>query len=205
MKMTTMVLVLLLAGGMVSGQVINEPTDQLPEIVIQEETEPQKSLTPKEIVKEANRIFETKDKTNAERAHLVRAYLKSLDIHWLDIDLTKQRLECWEKDKKISSMPISSGKGKMYSLNAGPRGKKTSHNHIGIFMIYLKSYKHLSKLFKVWMYHNLFFHEGHAIHDCRRANMHRLGHPDSHGCVRTPSKQNPYNWAKISDIVFCHE
>lgn len=173
------------------------------EVIVQDQSDSQKLLTSDEIVKEANKLFETKDKTPAEKAHLVRAYLKSLEIHWIDVDLAKQHLECWEKNKSIKSMSISAARGKTYLNSVEPKGK-VAHNHQGVFQIYLRQRKHWSKEYEVWMYHNSFFHNGHVIHDCRRENFRMLGKPASHGCVRTPPKQNPYSWTKIGDIVFCH-
>lgn len=52
----------------------------------------------------------------------------------------------------------------------------------GVYKVYMRSRKHWSKLYEVWMPHSLFFHRGYALH---ATNMiKQLGRPASHGCVR---------------------
>jgi hypothetical protein len=137
--------------------------------------------------------------------HNTRAFLKSQPVRWMDVNYATQRMEKWENGKLLGIIPIS-GAMNCLTLPAGvqPKGDKTPHNHTGVFTVLTHQLKEYSEEHHVWMHHFMRFWGGHGIHDCHKGDEDKIGEPASNGCVRTLPEQNPWPWAKVGDIIFCH-
>lgn len=98
---------------------------------------------------------------------------------WIEVSIDQQKLRAWEGNKLVMEFPISSGK-----WAATPKGT---------FNIWYKTrsqaMKGGSKDLGTYYYlpnvpHNMFFHQGFAIHGAYWHN--NFGQPMSHGCVNAP-------------------
>lgn len=98
---------------------------------------------------------------------------------WIEVSLDDQKLRAWEGNTLVMEFPISSGKW-------APTPK-------GTFNIWYKTRSQAmtggSKDLGTYYYlpnvpHNMFFHQGFAIHGAYWHN--NFGQPMSHGCVNSP-------------------
>lgn len=98
---------------------------------------------------------------------------------WIEISLSEQRLKAWEGNRIVMEFPISSGKW-------APTPKGTFHVW---YKTRSQAMKGGSKALGTYYYlpnvpHNMFFHQGYAIHGAYWHN--NFGQPMSHGCVNSP-------------------
>jgi len=109
---------------------------------------------------------------------------------WIEVSLPDQRLRAWEGSRLVMEFPISGGKW-------GPTPKGTFH-------IWYKTRSQKmsggSKELGTYYYlpnvpHNMFFHQGYAIHGAYWHN--NFGQPMSHGCVNEPlaNAAQIFEWA----------
>ncbi|MEH1785053.1 L,D-transpeptidase [Nostoc sp.] len=115
--------------------------------------------------------------------------------HWIEIDLSEQRLRAWEGNKLVNSYRISGG-------------KRSTPTPIGRFRINSKYRTHRmrGRDYNIPdVPYTMYFYRGYAIHG---AYWHkRFGTPVSHGCVNLPVKQahDLYNWASTGTLVVVHK
>lgn len=117
--------------------------------------------------------------------------LRQSNSRWIDIDLSRQRLNAWEGDTLVFSAAVSTGRS----------GEPTP---AGVFAVQ-------SKVEKAWMQgenydvpnvpYAMFYSGNYAIHG---AYWHeQFGSPVSSGCINLPIDQAAwlYNWADVGTPV----
>lgn len=109
---------------------------------------------------------------------------------WIEVATSEQKLKAWEGNKLVMEYPISSGKW-------APTPKGTFHIW---YKTRSQAMKGGSKALGTYYYlpnvpHNMFFHQGYAIHGAYWHN--NFGQPMSHGCVNEPLAQASaiFEWA----------
>ena len=109
---------------------------------------------------------------------------------WIEVSLDEQKLKAWEGNKLVMEFPISSGK-----WSPTPKGTfniwyKTKNQAMSGGSKELGTYYYLPNV-----PHNMFFHQGYAIHGAYWHN--NFGQPMSHGCVNSPlSSVGPlFDWS----------
>jgi lipoprotein-anchoring transpeptidase ErfK/SrfK len=120
--------------------------------------------------------------------------LKDSEEHWLEIDLTEQRLIAWEGKQPVYAVIISTG-------------KKNTPTPPGIFTI---QSKHRQGRMRGADYdipdvpYVMYYHKGYAIHG---AYWHKnFGVPVSHGCtnVAVDHAEWLFNWTSLATPVIIH-
>lgn len=121
--------------------------------------------------------------------------LKQSNRHWIEIDLSEQRLFAWEGKKTALTTMVSTGK----AINP---------THPGIYIIQRKYPKDrmrgadydIADVPSV-----LYFDRGYALHGAYWHN--NFGTPVSHGCVNLPINDARwlFDWTKIGTTVIIHD
>jgi len=119
---------------------------------------------------------------------------------YIEVDISDQRLYCWENGQLVGNFLVSTGKPSMPTP-------------LGQFSILSKSRLAYSKRYRLYMpYWNQFTTAGHGIHELpywpggRREGSNHLGRRVSHGCIRLGigPAEFVYNWAPVGTPVIIH-
>ncbi len=115
--------------------------------------------------------------------------------HWIEIDLSEQKLYGWEGEKLVYDFEISTG-------------KKSTPTPTGKFLIGAK-YRYNRMRGSDYdipdVPYAMYFYKGYAIHG---AYWHdKFGTPVSHGCVnlQVEDARKLYNWSALGTLVVVHE
>ncbi|MGH2830913.1 MAG: L,D-transpeptidase [Actinomycetota bacterium] len=119
----------------------------------------------------------------------------------IEISIATQRLTAWRDGKIVHQFKVSTARP---GYNT-PRGR---------FEVLNKAQRWYSRQWQVWMPDALRFHGSYFIHALPyapsapnvRFGAHRLGRPDSHGCVRVgiANAKVLYDWASVGTPVWVH-
>lgn len=120
--------------------------------------------------------------------------LKASEKHWIEINLSSQRLFAWNGSKQAYAVIVSTG-------------KKATPTPTGIFSI--KSKRRLDRM-RGEDYdlpdvpYVMYFHQGYAIHGTYWHK--RFGTPVSHGCINLAVDRAKwlFNWSEIGTPVIIH-
>lgn len=109
---------------------------------------------------------------------------------WIDVSLDEQRLRAYEGYRLVMEFPISSGLWAPTPKGTFSIWYKTRNQTMSGGSKELGTYYYLPNV-----PHNMFFHQGYAIHGAYWHN--NFGHPMSHGCVNSPlaSVAQLFEWA----------
>jgi lipoprotein-anchoring transpeptidase ErfK/SrfK len=115
-------------------------------------------------------------------------------IHWIDVNLSQQRLYAYAGDTVVASFLVSTGVSQFPTVT-------------GQYNIYIKL---LSTVMAGDGYYlpnvpyTMYFYKGYGIHGTYWHN--NFGHPMSHGCVNmyTPDAEWVFNWASVGTLVNVH-
>ena len=109
---------------------------------------------------------------------------------WIDVSLDEQRLRAYEGNTLVIEFPISSGLWAPTPKGSFNIWYKTRNQTMSGGSKDLGTYYYLPNV-----PHNMFFHQGYAIHGAYWHN--NFGHPMSHGCVNSPlaSVAQLFDWA----------
>ncbi len=115
--------------------------------------------------------------------------------HWIEVDLSRQRLIAWEGGKPTYTVPISSG-------------KHSTPTHTGTFAVQTKyrSTRMQGRDYKVPdVPYAMYYSGSYAIHGAYWHNQ--FGTPVSHGCVNTPigAARKLFHWASVGTSVVVHD
>jgi lipoprotein-anchoring transpeptidase ErfK/SrfK len=121
--------------------------------------------------------------------------LKASEKHWIEINLSSQRLFAWNGSKQAYAVIVSTG-------------KKATPTPTGIFSI--KSKRRLDRM-RGEDYdlpdvpYVMYFHQGYAIHGTYWHK--RFGTPVSHGCINLAVDRAKwlFDWSEIGTPVIIHE
>lgn len=135
--------------------------------------------------------------TNTAKPYAAQAYPKNssdLSGHWIDVDLSEQRLYAYDGDTLVSSFLISSG------VAAHP-------TVTGTFAVYVK-YRYTDMrgpgYYLPDVPYTMYFYQGYGIHGTYWHN--NFGTPMSHGCVNmlTSDAEWVFNFSKVGTPVIVH-
>jgi hypothetical protein len=109
---------------------------------------------------------------------------------WIEVSLKTQTLRAWEGNKLVMEYKISSGKWSPTPTGTYSIWYKTRYQKMSGGSRELGTYYYLPNV-----PHNMFFHQGYAIHGAYWHN--NFGIPMSHGCVNEPLAQAAqlFEWA----------
>lgn len=109
---------------------------------------------------------------------------------WIEVSLDEQKVKAWEGEKLVIEFPISSGKWAPTPKGTFNIWYKTRNQSMIGGSKDLGTYYNLPNV-----PHNMFFHQGFAIHGAYWHN--NFGQPMSHGCVNAPlaSAAQIFDWA----------
>jgi lipoprotein-anchoring transpeptidase ErfK/SrfK len=124
-------------------------------------------------------------------ANAVSVERQTSPSHWIEIDLSEQRLRAWQGKKLVYSFKTSTGK----RSTPTPTGKFWINSKYRTNRMRGRGYDISDVPYA------MYFYGGYAIHGAYWHN--RFGNPISHGCVNLPVKQarKLYNWAKMGTLV----
>jgi lipoprotein-anchoring transpeptidase ErfK/SrfK len=114
--------------------------------------------------------------------------------HWIDVDLTNQRLVAYEGDTPVYWVTVSTGLP----------GTPTVTGQYRIYVKYPAQTMSGPGYYLPDVPYVMYFYQGYGIHGTYWHN--NFGHPMSHGCVNTPTPdaQWLYNWAEVGTLVNVH-
>ena len=121
-------------------------------------------------------------------------YSSDLSGHWLDVDLSEQRLYAYDGDTLVASFLVSTGVAAHPTLT-------------GSYAVYVKyRYADMSGpgYFLPDVPYTMYYYQGYGVHGTYWHN--NFGHPMSHGCVnmRTSEAEWVYNFSKVGTPVIVH-
>jgi len=116
------------------------------------------------------------------------------NVHWIDVDLTHQRLTAYEGQKVVRTTLVSTGL---------PR----TPTPVGRYHIRVKlRYDSMSGpgYYLPHVPYTMYFHRGYGLHGTYWHS--NFGHPMSHGCVNLPTSEAEwlFNWADVGTMVNIH-
>jgi lipoprotein-anchoring transpeptidase ErfK/SrfK len=118
----------------------------------------------------------------------------------IEVSIAKQRLTAWHDGRVVYRFKISTGRP----------GYETPTGH---YKVIVKISNAWSRKWSVWMPWAMNWHDNYFIHqlphkDGSSVNIgaSRLGHPDSHGCVRVGlgNAETLFGWASVGTPVWVH-
>jgi lipoprotein-anchoring transpeptidase ErfK/SrfK len=114
--------------------------------------------------------------------------------HWIEVNLSMQRLLAWEGNKLVAIAPISSG-------------KHSTPTPAGIFKIETKLLRDRMRGIDYDIDnvpYAMYYNRSYAIHGAPWHN--RFGTPISHGCINLPEDTAKwlYEWTSVGTPVFIH-
>jgi lipoprotein-anchoring transpeptidase ErfK/SrfK len=114
--------------------------------------------------------------------------------HWIDVDLTNQRLVAYEGDTPVYWVTVSTGLP----------GTPTVTGQYRIYVKYPAQTMSGPGYYLPDVPYVMYFYQGYGIHGTYWHN--NFGHPMSHGCVNTPTPdaQWLYNWAEVGTLINVH-
>jgi lipoprotein-anchoring transpeptidase ErfK/SrfK len=114
--------------------------------------------------------------------------------HWIDVDLTQQRLVAYEGDTPVYWVTVSTGLA----------GTPTVLGQYRIYVKYPAQTMSGPGYYLPDVPYVMYFYQGYGIHGTYWHN--NFGQPMSHGCVNTPTPdaQWLYNWAEVGTLVNIH-
>jgi lipoprotein-anchoring transpeptidase ErfK/SrfK len=114
--------------------------------------------------------------------------------HWIDVDLTNQRLVAYEGDTPVYWVTVSTGLP----------GTPTVTGQYRTYVKYPAQTMSGPGYYLPDVPYVMYFYQGYGIHGTYWHN--NFGHPMSHGCVNTPTPdaQWLYNWAEVGTLVNIH-
>jgi lipoprotein-anchoring transpeptidase ErfK/SrfK len=114
--------------------------------------------------------------------------------HWIDVDLSNQRLVAYEGDTPVYWVTVSTGLP----------GTPTVTGQYRTYVKYPAQTMSGPGYYLPDVPYVMYFYQGYGIHGTYWHN--NFGHPMSHGCVNTPTldAQWLYNWADVGTLINVH-
>jgi lipoprotein-anchoring transpeptidase ErfK/SrfK len=118
----------------------------------------------------------------------------NLSGHWIDVDLSEQRLYAYDGNTLVSSFLVSTG------VAAHP----TVTGTYAVYVKYLATDMKGPGYYLPDVPYTMYFYEGYGIHGTYW--HHNFGHPMSHGCVNmeTSDAEWVYNFSEVGTPVVIH-
>jgi lipoprotein-anchoring transpeptidase ErfK/SrfK len=115
-------------------------------------------------------------------------------VHWIDVNLSKQRLYAYEGNTVVASFLVSTGVGQFPTVTG------QFHTYIKLVSTTMSGDGYYLPNVPYTMY----FYKGYGIHGTYW--HHNFGHPMSHGCVNmyTPDAKWMFYWAPLGTLVNVH-
>jgi lipoprotein-anchoring transpeptidase ErfK/SrfK len=116
------------------------------------------------------------------------------ELHWIDVDLTRQMLTAYEGEVAVRSTLASTGLA-------------NTPTPVGVYRIWIKlRYDDMTGpgYYLSDVPYTMYFHRGYGIHGTYWHN--NFGNPMSHGCVNLPTSEAGwlFEWAEIGTLVNIH-
>ena len=116
------------------------------------------------------------------------------DVHWIDVDLTNQRLTAYEGQRLVRTTLVSTG----LPRTPTPTGQfriqiKLRYDDMSGPGYYLPNVPYVMYFYRGYSLHGTYWHSN-------------FGHPMSHGCInlRTSEAEWLFNWAAVGTLVNIH-
>lgn len=120
--------------------------------------------------------------------------LEGVEGHWINIDLSEQKLYAYDGTKLVASFLVSTG----------VRQFPTETGQFRIYVKYRSSLMHGTDYYLPDVPFTMYYSGDFSIHGTYW--HHNFGTPISHGCVNmdTSDAEWIYNWAPVGTLVFIH-